>query len=130
MKNHEDASAIFARLQSAHDDQLIDSHELSILLRTTRNRVHQMRHSTPEKLPAPLMLFDRRLVWRLGAVRQWIRSLPVSGAPSADDEIAKQVSSVTDDAEMVKGRVGRPRKQSGPGGRLDLERGDVSMKVS
>ncbi|MCA8349947.1 hypothetical protein [Burkholderia cepacia] len=107
MKTREDASETFARLQNAHDDQLIDSNELAVLLRTTRGRVHQLRHSTPEKLPQPLTLFDRRLVWRIGSVREWIRSLPL--AIQARAESIEKMDSIADDVDSGKRRPGRPR---------------------
>ncbi|MCA8270618.1 hypothetical protein [Burkholderia vietnamiensis] len=110
MKKHEDAAvilAVLAHLRNADDDQLIDSSELAVLLRTTRGRIHQLRHCTPEKLPQPLTLFERRLVWRLGAVREWIRSIPI--AARATVESVESINSNANGQESAKRRPGKPR---------------------
>lgn len=92
MKNREDTAAIFARLQTAHDDQVINSHELGVLLNMTRGWIHQVRHFDPQKLPPPLQLHSRRLVWRLGTVRAWVRSLPTDSSLELVDKGGADVS--------------------------------------
>lgn len=103
MKNRQDIAAVFSRLQTAHDDQLINSFELAVLLNVTRGWIHQVRHFDPQKLPPPLQLHGRRLVWRLGSVREWVRSLPTTTSAQCSEQDGQE-------SPFAARRPGRPRK--------------------
>jgi len=66
---------LFLRLQRMHDDQIIGPAYLALLLDTTEKYIYQLNHKTPALLPPRIEAFGRRLAWRLGTCRQWIRAL-------------------------------------------------------
>lgn len=109
MKNREDTAAIFARLQTANDDQVVNSDELGVLLNMTRGWIHQLRHFAPQKLPPPLQLHGRRLVWRLGTVREWVRSLPTTTEAQCSERKRKDEGE-SQELPLAGRRSGRPRK--------------------
>jgi predicted DNA-binding transcriptional regulator AlpA len=67
--------ALFAKLQHAHDDQIVGVLEVAILLNTTEGCVYKLSSQEPQKLPPRITIFGKKLAWRLGTCRQWIRGL-------------------------------------------------------
>jgi predicted DNA-binding transcriptional regulator AlpA len=65
----------FANLQHAHDDQIIGVLEVAVLLNTTERCIYKFSSQAPQKLPPKITIFGKKLAWRLGTCRQWIRSL-------------------------------------------------------
>jgi hypothetical protein len=78
------------------DDQLITVAELAALLRTTPANVYKQSSCMPGSLPPRMNGFGRRLVWRLGTCRDWIR--------------ARSPVIVEPHAATPKSRMGRPRQ--------------------
>jgi predicted DNA-binding transcriptional regulator AlpA len=66
---------LFAKLQHAHDDQIIGASEVAMLLNTTEGCVYKFSSQEPQKLPPRITIFGKKLAWRLGTCRLWIRSL-------------------------------------------------------
>jgi hypothetical protein len=73
--NHMNRAELFARLQKSHDDQIVGVEELAVQLNTTARVVYKIHSTSPEKLPPRLIVFGRKLCWRLGTCREWIRAL-------------------------------------------------------
>ncbi len=78
-----------------HDDQVIGIRELAQFLNTTEAQLYKLNTTCPDRLPPRLVMFGRRLAWRMGACRQWLRSdqQPHTHSPP----------------EMGTTRMGRPR---------------------
>lgn len=57
-----------------HDDQVIGIRELAQFLNTTEAQLYKLNTTCPDRLPPRLVMFGRRLAWRMGACRQWLRS--------------------------------------------------------
>jgi hypothetical protein len=73
-----------SKLIEQSDDQLINVAELATLLRTTPAQVYKQASTSPQALPPRMTGFGRRLIWRLGTCREWIRvRSPVVAPPSA-----------------------------------------------
>lgn len=68
----------YMKLQHSHDDQVIGVRELAILLHTSEKNVYKLHSVDPCQLPPRLNGFGRKLAWRLGTCREWVRSLGVS----------------------------------------------------
>lgn len=84
------------KLIEQSDDQLINVAELATLLRTTPAQVYKQASTSPEALPPRMTGFGRRLIWRLGTCREWIRARsPVIAAHSP---------------MPTRPRIGRPRQ--------------------
>lgn len=107
---------VFLQLQKCHDDQIIGPEELAALLNTTYKVVYKIHSDSPSKLPPRLVVFGRKLCWRLGTCREWIRSLEaaqVGASPKKATERGIQLNTATLASNEVKQkntRVGRPRK--------------------
>jgi predicted DNA-binding transcriptional regulator AlpA len=65
-----------------HDDQVIGIRELAQFLNTTEAQLYKLNTTCPDRLPPRLVMFGRRLAWRMGACRQWLRSDQQPFAPS------------------------------------------------
>ena len=108
----------FLQLQKCHDDQVIGPEELAALLNTTHKVVYKIHSDSPSKLPPRLVLFGRKLCWRLGTCREWIRSLEaaqVGASPKKATERGTQLNTATlasNEEEQKNTRIGRPRKNS------------------
>lgn len=79
-----------------HDDQVIGIRELAQFLNTTEGQLYKLNTTCPDRLPPRLVMFGRRLAWRMGTCRQWLRS---------DQQASAQAH-----AENNEVRKGRPRK--------------------
>jgi predicted DNA-binding transcriptional regulator AlpA len=84
------------KLLDQSDDQLITVQELAALLRTTPSNVYKQSSCMPGSLPPRMTCFGRRLVWRLGTCRDWIR--------------ARSPVIVEPPTATPKSRMGRPRQ--------------------
>lgn len=87
---------IRSQLATFDDDQVINARELAQLLGTTGANVYKLSCHTPANLPPRLQGFGRRLAWRLGTCRAWIRAR--DGSASAEPSEAP-----------TRPRTGRPR---------------------
>jgi hypothetical protein len=85
----------FAILQQLHDDQVIGVIDLALLMNTSPRFIYKLSSSAPTKLPPRLVAFGRKLAWRVGTCRAWIRNLEVN------PEVASSLNTVK--------RLGRPR---------------------
>lgn len=68
------ATQLKAQLSSFDDDQVINVRELSVLLGTTPANVYKLSCHTPSSLPPRLEGFGRRLAWRFGTCKAWVRA--------------------------------------------------------
>lgn len=84
------------KLTDQSDDQLITVTELASLLRTTPAQVYKQASTSPDALPPRMTGLGRRLIWRLGTCREWIRSRSPVVAPQASIPMSR--------------RIGRPRQ--------------------
>jgi predicted DNA-binding transcriptional regulator AlpA len=80
-----------------HDDQVIGIRELAQFLNTTEAQLYKLNTTCPDRLPPRLVMFGRRLAWRMGACRQWLRADQQPLAPSLH--------------ETGTTRMGRPRQK-------------------
>ena len=64
---------LFLNLQRAHDDQVIGPRELALLLNTTEKYIYKLQSTAPDRLPPRLWGFGRKLAWRIGTCRKWVR---------------------------------------------------------
>jgi hypothetical protein len=109
---------VYQQLQKCHDDQVIGPEELAALLNTTYKVVYKIHSDSPSKLPPRLVLFGRKLCWRLGTCREWIRSLEVAhvgASPKKATERGTQLNTAilaSNEVDIQITRVGRPRKNS------------------
>lgn len=83
-------------LAKLHDDQVIGSKELAVLLNTTAGQVYKLSATAPDHLPPRLRIFGRKLAWRLGTCREWLRNL--------DEVVPKKIP-----GSKQEKRHGRPR---------------------
>lgn len=86
------------KLKLIGDDQVVGVEEVATLLGTTQGQIYKLSSQQPQCLPPRLKVFGRRLAWRMGTCREWIRNL-------------EQVTAT--DLPEVKppaARFGRPRK--------------------
>lgn len=72
-------------LQTLHDDQLIGVHALAFLLGTTAGQIYKLNSTDPGQLPPRVAAGGRKLTWRLGTCRAWIRGLPEVKCDGAED---------------------------------------------
>lgn len=80
------------------DDQVIGPRELADLLNTTLSQVYKLSSAEPERLPPRLVVFGRKLAWRVGSCKEWLR--------------AQQVAHVTArNLQASAKRIGRPRAE-------------------
>jgi hypothetical protein len=106
----------FLRLQKSHDDQIVGVEELAVLLNTTYKVVYKIHSKSPRNLPPRLVLFGRKLCWRLGTCREWIRDLETSQLGTISREppegLSRQVGCSVDPNRQTpqNKRQGRPRK--------------------
>ncbi len=109
---------VFLHLQKCHDDQVIGPEELAALLNTTYKVVYKIHSDSPSKLPPRLVVFGRKLCWRLGTCREWIRSLEaaqVGASPKKATERGTQLNAdklASNEVRLKNTRIGRPRKNS------------------
>lgn len=95
-KQRPDYSSIRKDLAGYGDDQLIGPVELAALLSTTVNMVYRYNYVSPKALPPRLTNFGRKLAWRLGTCRDWLRGLGQPGETPSPERAAQR-------------RLGRPR---------------------
>jgi hypothetical protein len=106
----------FLTLQKCHNDQVVGVEELAVLLNTSHKAVYKIHSESPEKLPPRLIVFGRRLCWRLGTCREWIRALETSQLGTIPRESPEGLSrpvacSVDSNRQITQNkRQGRPRK--------------------
>jgi predicted DNA-binding transcriptional regulator AlpA len=60
---------------------LLNTQEFAELIGLTMSSLYTMRSRTPECLPQPVAARRRKLVWRAGDIRAWLRSLPLDSSP-------------------------------------------------
>jgi predicted DNA-binding transcriptional regulator AlpA len=84
------------KLKLISDDQVVGVAEVAALLGTTEGQVYKLSSQQPQCLPPRLKVFGRRLAWRMGTCREWVRNL-------------EQVTDLPD-PERQTVRFGRPRK--------------------
>lgn len=84
------------KLTDQNDDQLITVNELASLLRTTPAQVYKQASTAPESLPPRMTGLGRRLIWRLGTCREWIRARSPVVVPQSSMSMGP--------------RIGRPRQ--------------------
>ena len=89
-----------AQLQRLHDDQVIGVHELAVFLNTTEGQIYKLHSKVPGALPPKLKRFGRRLAWRMGTCRDWIRDMWADIPPPPWEEREK----------LAQAHKGRPRK--------------------
>lgn len=65
---------VVVNVHRLHDDQVIGTNELAVLLHTTPAQIYKLSSTEPHRLPPRLKVFGRKLAWRMGACRQWLRS--------------------------------------------------------
>lgn len=80
------------------DDQVVGVAEVATLLGTTEGQVYKLSSQQPDCLPPRLKVFGRRLAWRMGTCREWLRNLEQVTGP------------VVQDVRKEGARMGRPRK--------------------
>jgi hypothetical protein len=108
----------FLQLQKCHDDQVIGPEELAALLNTTHKVVYKIHSDSPSKLPPRLVLFGRKLCWRLGTCREWVRALEAAhiGAtvknPAKNSKAPKVTSAQPIQGVFSEARLGRPRNNA------------------
>lgn len=109
---------VFLQLQKCHDDQIIGPEELAALLNTTYKVVYKIHSDSPSKLPPRLVVFGRKLCWRLGTCREWIRSLEaaqIGASPKKATERRTHLNAAklaSNEVELPITRIGRPRKNN------------------
>lgn len=91
-----DYAALKRNVAAYGDEQVIDAVELAALLSTTDNMIYRYNYIKPAALPPRLAGFGRKLCWRLGTCRAWLR------------EKAEPESLPTTEGAAAK-RTGRPR---------------------
>lgn len=69
-------------LQRLHDDQVIGARELAVLLHTTEAQVYKLSSTAPARLPPRLKVFGRKLAWRVGTCRAWVRAQDSMDTPA------------------------------------------------
>lgn len=79
-----------------HDDQVIGARELAKFLNTTEGQIYKLSATDASRLPPRLTMLGRRLAWRMGACRQWLRR--------------GEVQEPTDSSPAQPPKTGRPRK--------------------
>jgi hypothetical protein len=83
-KKNLDYAALKRNVAAYGDEQVIDAAELAAFLSTTYNMIYRYNYIKPAALPPRLAGFGRKLCWRLGTCRAWLRdkaapeSLPTS----------------------------------------------------
>lgn len=88
-KRNIDYTALKRNVATYGDEQVIDAAELAAFLSTTYNMIHRYNYINPDALPPRLAGFGRKLCWRLGTCRAWLRdkampeSLPITEQPEA-----------------------------------------------
>jgi predicted DNA-binding transcriptional regulator AlpA len=60
---------------------LLNAQEFAELIGLSMSSLYTMRSRTPESLPQPVSARRRKLVWRAGDIRAWLRSLPLDPSP-------------------------------------------------
>jgi predicted DNA-binding transcriptional regulator AlpA len=60
---------------------LLNAQEFAELIGLSMSSLYTMRSRTPESLPQPVSARRRKLVWRAGDIRAWLRSLPLDSSP-------------------------------------------------
>jgi predicted DNA-binding transcriptional regulator AlpA len=85
------------QLATMHDDQVIGVPELAAMLDTSPGMIYRLAYVGNAKLPPRLTSFGRKLAWRLGTCREWLRTLPEDGGRGG---VA---------ASSTRPRIGRPR---------------------
>ena len=80
------------------DDQVIGPHELADLLNTTLSQVYKLSSAEPERLPPRLIVFGRKLAWRVGACKEWLRAQEVAYVNARNMQTSAK-------------RIGRPRAE-------------------
>jgi len=60
---------------------LLSAQEFAELIGLSMSSLYTMRSRTPECLPQPISARRRKLVWRAGDIRAWLRSLPLDPNP-------------------------------------------------
>jgi predicted DNA-binding transcriptional regulator AlpA len=68
-------------LAGLHDDQLIGVSELAVMLNTSTGMIYRLAYVDSSRLPPKITTFGRKLTWRLGTCREWLRSQPEAGGP-------------------------------------------------
>lgn len=99
---------VYLRLQGTHDDQLIGVRELAVLLNTSEKNIYKLSSSDEDRLPPKWTGGGRKLTWRLGTCRAWIRDLDIR---PADKSTTHQ--GLSSGAPHEK-RTGRPRHAASP----------------
>lgn len=98
---------LIQQVQHLHDDQVIGTLELATMLNTTEAQVYKLNSVAPERLPPRLKIFGRKLAWRVGTCRAWIRSLiDCSAGPTINGTCCKPTKPKRSNA------IGRPRKST------------------
>ena len=80
------------------DDQVIGPHELADLLNTTLSQVYKLSSAEPERLPPRLIVFGRKLAWRVGSCKEWLRAQEVAHVTARSMQTSAK-------------RIGRPRAE-------------------
>jgi predicted DNA-binding transcriptional regulator AlpA len=86
-------------LAGMHDDQLIGVSELAVMLNTSSGMIYRLAYVGSPKLPPRITTFGRKLTWRLGTCREWLRAQPVDGGHRSPEVVGTK-------------RIGRPRASS------------------
>lgn len=79
-----------------NDDQVIGPHELADLLNTTVSQIYKLTSSEPDRLPPRLVVFGRKLAWRVGSCKEWLRTQQVAHVTARNLQASAK-------------RIGRPR---------------------
>jgi predicted DNA-binding transcriptional regulator AlpA len=99
MIKEDPTQALRKQLANMHDDQVIGVPELAAMLDTSPGMIYRLAYVGNAKLPPRLTSFGRKLAWRLGTCREWLRALPVDGGRGGVV------------APSTRPRMGRPRTQ-------------------
>jgi len=101
-KKELDYAALKRNVASYDDEQVIDAVELAALLATTDNMIYRYNYIKPTALPPRLTRFGRKLCWRMGTCREWLRNQALPEALPSPEQVATK-------------RTGRPRTIEKPG---------------
>jgi hypothetical protein len=99
-KKNLDYAALKRDVAAFGDEQVIDAAELAAFLSTTYNMIHRYNYIKPAALPPRLTGFGRKLCWRMGTCREWLRDMAATESSSAEETENK--------------RTGRPRTTDQP----------------
>jgi len=73
-KKERNYAAIKRDVAAYDDEQVIGAVELAALLATTDNMIYRYNYIKPTALPPRLSRFGRKLCWRMGTCREWLRN--------------------------------------------------------